>query len=186
MRKKLGYILLLLSLLIFTEVLWSGKLVEKSRLKILGEDTLISAGYREQNVGEDMLKFLQKTSNPGKYVGIYFLETKYGYQPWKYDWTIESYSVLERKWKQQKEWQNYLKTTQAIWDEVDYFPVPEFTNTNSLTVSYVNTWMAERSYGGTRGHEGTDIMASKNERGLYPIISMTDGTVTKKGWLEKG
>jgi len=46
--------------------------------------------------------------------------------------------------------------------------------------------MAERTYGGKRGHEGTDIMADKNERGLYPIISMSDGVVTKKGWLEKG
>ena len=29
-------------------------------------------------------------------------------------------------------------------------------------------------------------MANKNQRGLYPIVSMTDGTVTNKGWLEKG
>ena len=29
-------------------------------------------------------------------------------------------------------------------------------------------------------------MASENVRGLYPIVSMTDGVVENKGWLEKG
>ena len=29
-------------------------------------------------------------------------------------------------------------------------------------------------------------MASINERGIYPVVSMTDGTVTNLGWLEKG
>ena len=29
-------------------------------------------------------------------------------------------------------------------------------------------------------------MASVNERGLYPVVSMTDGTVRSKGWLELG
>ena len=29
-------------------------------------------------------------------------------------------------------------------------------------------------------------MASKNVAGIYPIVSMTDGIVRSKGWLEKG
>lgn len=39
---------------------------------------------------------------------------------------------------------------------------------------------------GNGGHEGTDVMASRNQPGLYPVLSMTDGKVTSKGWLEKG
>lgn len=74
----------------------------------------------------------------------------------------------------------------SVKDEVRYFPVPESERDDSLTVSYVDSWQAERSYKGTSGHEGTDIMASVNARGLYPIVSMTDGTVTNLGWLEKG
>lgn len=71
-------------------------------------------------------------------------------------------------------------------DEVKYFPVAEFADSKDRTVYYDDSWMAERTYGGVRGHEGTDIMATENIRNVYPIISMTDGTVTKKGWLEKG
>ena len=29
-------------------------------------------------------------------------------------------------------------------------------------------------------------MAGKNERGRYPVVSMSDGVVTNIGWLEKG
>lgn len=73
-----------------------------------------------------------------------------------------------------------------VRDEVTYFPVPVSLSDSSLTVSFVDTWQAERNYKGKRGHEGTDIMAGKNERGLYPVVSMTDGTISSLGWLEKG
>ena len=67
-----------------------------------------------------------------------------------------------------------------------YFPIPESAADNTLTVSYVDSWMADREYRGKSGHEGTDIMADKNERGLYPVISISDGVITNLGWLEKG
>lgn len=73
-----------------------------------------------------------------------------------------------------------------VENEVIYYPVPESTVDKELKTSFVDTWQAERSYDGKRGHEGTDIMASRNERGVYPVVSMTDGVVTNLGWLEKG
>ena len=73
-----------------------------------------------------------------------------------------------------------------VMREVQYFPVPESAADPSLTVSYVDSWQEERNYKGTSGHEGTDIMASENKRGIYPVLSMTDGTITNLGWLEKG
>ena len=73
-----------------------------------------------------------------------------------------------------------------VENEVSYFPVAEASVDKSLTVSFVNSWMSERTFGGKRGHEGIDIMASKNIRGVFPVISMTDGVVTNLGWLEKG
>lgn len=75
---------------------------------------------------------------------------------------------------------------QNVENEVSYFPIPESTVDKSLDISFVDTWMSERTYQGKRGHEGTDIMASENMRGLYPVVSVSDGTVTNIGWLEKG
>jgi murein DD-endopeptidase MepM/ murein hydrolase activator NlpD len=68
----------------------------------------------------------------------------------------------------------------AIWDDVQCFPVA------SDAIVYENSWMFERTYGGKRGHEGTDLMPPENISGYYPILSMTDGIVEKLGWLEKG
>lgn len=99
-------------------------------------------------------------------------------------WTTK---LLEKsQTESSKPWEEYSELEQLIWEDVKCFPIPEFTEDSTFTVSYENSWMAERTYGGKRGHEGTDIMASQNDRGVYPIVSMTDGVVTKKGWLEKG
>ena len=77
----------------------------------------------------------------------------------------------------------YLK---QVENEAVYFPVPESTLDASLGTSYVDSWMGERTYAGKRGHEGTDIMAEKNKRGLYPVVSITDGVISNLGWLDKG
>ena len=133
-----------------------------------------------------MLSLLKDTSNPSKYVGIYLLESNFGYQEIQEDFNVKTFSLLEKKWEKQSNWDTYLQTMQSIWDDVRYFPIAESTSDPKLTVSYANSWMGERNYGGKRGHEGCDLIANKNERGLYPILSMTDGVVEKKGWLEKG
>lgn len=75
---------------------------------------------------------------------------------------------------------------QGIWDDIRYFPIPISTDETVAFVTYTDTWGAQRTYGGERLHEGTDLMATVNEAGLYPIISISDGVVTNKGWLEKG
>ena len=72
---------------------------------------------------------------------------------------------------------------QAVLSDLEYFPVPRV---QSADIFYDNTWYEHRSYGGNRRHEGSDLMASNNQRGYFPIISITDGIVEKMGWLEQG
>ncbi len=67
----------------------------------------------------------------------------------------------------------------AIWNDLVCFPV-------DATVTYENTWMFERNYGGARGHEGTDLMPPENVSGYYSVVSITDGVVEKIGWLPLG
>lgn len=81
-----------------------------------------------------------------------------------------------------KELYGYYK---AIFSDIKYFPVP-IMGKGADKVSYEDIWYAPRSYGGERGHEGTDLMASNNTRGYFPIISITDGVVENMGWLEQG
>ncbi len=80
----------------------------------------------------------------------------------------------------------YQQAVENVWEELVYFPVPASTSNPSAKVSFVNTWLDERTYGGTRWHEGTDLMASIDKAGYYPVVSMTDGVVERVGWLQKG
>lgn len=72
-----------------------------------------------------------------------------------------------------------------IMNDIRCFPV-SYDTAGKVGVSYDNSWGVPRSYGGDRTHEGTDIMADNNERGYFPVVSMTDGRIEKLGWLELG
>ncbi len=72
-----------------------------------------------------------------------------------------------------------------IFDDLKYFPIGEDV-VGEESISYDNSWYGVRTYGGERVHEGTDIMTSNNVRGYFPVYSMTDGIVEKKGWLRLG
>ncbi|MCD8217619.1 MAG: M23 family metallopeptidase [Clostridiales bacterium] len=76
-------------------------------------------------------------------------------------------------------------TEQIIRREIECFPLA-FCEESGLTFDFTDTWMAERSYGGERGHEGCDIITSADRRGVYPVVSMTDGVVEQMGWLTLG
>ncbi len=72
-----------------------------------------------------------------------------------------------------------------IREELQYFPVAG-SSEEDFSFDFVDSWQADRSFGGERQHEGCDIITSENRRGVYPVISMTDGTVEQMGWLELG
>jgi peptidoglycan LD-endopeptidase LytH len=95
--------------------------------------------------------------------------------------------VLRGIWRlaQCQQFQELYGYYKAILSDLEYFPVPKVSD-QSADISYVDSWYMPRTYGGDRKHEGTDLMASNNVRGFFPVISITDGTVEKMGWLEQG
>lgn len=187
MRKRQIYQLLLFVLLFsFMAELWINKLQLLGRMERLGEETVTKMEFRDQQVGEQMIRKFDESQSRGLQAGIYLLESKFGYQRFPYPYTKQTFQREKEKWEKKKAWDTYLKINQAIWDDVKYFPVPESRTDKEASVAFENGWMKERNYGGKRGHEGTDLMASKNVAGYYPVISMTDGVVQSKGWLEKG
>ena len=75
----------------------------------------------------------------------------------------------------------------AVTADMVYFPVPKSSyDTKGYGVSFGDSWMESRSFGGERTHEGCDIMAAVNKRGHYPIVSISDGYVEQMGWLKLG
>lgn len=82
-----------------------------------------------------------------------------------------------------KSFQELYQYYKAIISDLKYFPVP---TVETAEVYYENSWYYLRTYGGNRRHEGTDLMASNNLRGYFPVLSITDGIVEKMGWLEQG
>lgn len=159
---------------------------EEGKSERLHANTVQTAAFRRQYVTEEMESYIQKAEDPGRDLGIYWLETKFGYETFPWQISGETFQEREKRWKRNPSYESYRTTCRAIWNAVEYFPIPESEKPGRKFVSFVDSWMEERNYGGKRGHEGTDLMAGENVRGLYPIISITDGTVAKIGWLEKG
>lgn len=187
MKKRQRYQLLLFVLLFsFVAEVWISKLQLLGKMERLGEKTVMKMEFRDQQVGEEMICRFDEKQSRGMQAGIYLLESDFGYQKFPYPYKEQTFQREKKKWEKKKAWESYLKINQAIWDDVKYFPIPESTTDKKATVVFENGWMKERNYGGKRGHEGTDLMASKNVAGYYPVISMTDGVVHSKGWLEKG
>lgn len=109
----------------------------------------------------------------------------------KYDLSEVASAKRDTVWKQIKKVENtevfeeLYYYYQMIFSDLTYFPVP-LQKAGSESVSYEDSWGASRTYGGERLHEGTDLMASNNKRGFFPVISVSDGVIEKKGWLSQG
>ena len=85
-----------------------------------------------------------------------------------------------------EEYEGLYSHIAAVFTDMTHFPVGKIENMPSAGYSYVDSWQFARTYGGDRVHEGCDIMADYNKRGIYPIYSATDGIVENIGWLKLG
>lgn len=165
----------LFSLILFT-VIMSHQLEQEVILARLDASYVSSYEFRSLQLDEKFIQTLQNntTSDIGESVALYLLENSWG-------------DVLsESQWNQSSYWSTYVAYCASIFQDLQYFPVPESTSNSNATVSYVNSWGDSRSYGGERIHEGTDLMANVDVAGYYPVVSVSDGVVTNIGWLEQG
>ena len=177
------HVFLLLFSLLFSAILL-GQLKEWSRITRLTQSTVSSMDFRSQPLSEERLEEAKEMDSPGEMLGVCMLETDFGRADT--DRTLKELRKEKNRWEQRPGWDSYAAACRAVWDDLKYFPVAEASNRTGMTVSFVNSWMFDRDYCGIRWHEGTDIMPSVSERDLYPVVSMTDGTVRNMGWLELG
>ena len=107
---------------LFSEV-WILKIVSDSQMERLSIETVQKMEYRDQEIGEEMLSYIEDKASPSMEIGLYLLESKFGYQPFSATFQEKSFMRLKDKWKKQNGWDTYLGYTKAIWDDVKYFPL---------------------------------------------------------------
>ncbi|MCI8483984.1 MAG: M23 family metallopeptidase [Lachnospiraceae bacterium] len=186
MKKQIGIRLLILTAMVCFLTIFTEHIQQTARLThlLVKEDTkeLLRQQKIPAEIYEKCCKY-EKKSEYSRYaylLGYLFMEKEEQSKS-----ELEDY--LNLLWKYQPSEMGELEQAeQAIWEDLTYFPVPLSVREETLTTSFENSWMFDREFGGNRGHEGTDLMASLNERGHYPIVSMTDGVVEKVGWLKLG
>ena len=175
---------LLLFFLIMFPALWIPRLRYISETERLDAGTVSSPGFRSQPLDDSQICEIKEMNEPGELLGIYWLETDFGQE--NEGSSIADMAERRERWELRPGWSTYLAACSAVWDDLRCFPVAEKTDGSGPTVSFEDSWLYGRSYGGERGHEGADIIPSLNERGVLPVVSMTDGVVESKGWLELG
>jgi len=92
---------------------------------------------------------------------------------------------------------NLNKIYAKVFDDIKVGPIPnkseiyrwderdkkwEKKETKRYSYTSTNDFGAARTYGGDRKHEGNDIIADMGT----PIVTMTDGEITRLGWNEYG
>ncbi len=171
---------------------FSGYIYQRSAAGILKEEVIESDEFRKMQLSDAALSLLFEANSteylqPGDVLTVLYPFSKSGSIGGSgVFWLKENALSTLNLWKVRFIRLNrsgYLSVREAytaIWNDVKCFPV------TGTEVSFENSWMFERTYGGKRGHEGTDLMPAANLAGVYPVVSMTDGVVEKIGWLEQG
>lgn len=149
--------------------------------------------FRETRVNNEALEYMKEKGWTGAELGafvtkLYFFERISGTSFSKdKEKELEAFDGIDYVLKQYPtEYEVLKESNEAIWGDLQYFPVAVSTKSDKMTVNYGDSWKFERTFGGKRYHEGCDIMADVNVRGIYPVVSISDGVVEKKGWLPKG
>ena len=159
-------------LLLFTMILWNVLLnawiLERTRqINCFSYETALYS-FREHRVSGELL-------------AVYFAEDGSVTDPGQL-----AVEALYAKRYQPQAYARICGYLSAVWDDLERFPVGTVASDGNAGVSFADSWMQSRNFGGERGHEGCDIMASVNERGIYPIYSVSDGVVENVGWLRLG
>lgn len=185
-RKRFHNIILLLFLLVLGNSLLDNHLRRQIIAKQNLQDFQSKASYRRQSYEEACLPYLKEQEDKGKWTALYLLETNFGKERGKASDVEQNKAILEKRWRNNPAWYAFAESQRKIWNEIRYFPLPETYAGKKIKVIFEDSWMYERTYGGKRGHEGTDVFPQKIEAGECPVLSMTDGVVTNLGWLPKG
>ncbi len=193
--KRIVFFSILLLMLVLFSINQLDGLAYGKKILSLNENVLENEQFRCFSISESDYEYLMTLAekNPetfSEYVAVLYIQENFSLL------NKEAFRYSKRQLDSEKEKLKKLKAgafdamvsaIQAVFSDIQCFPVEDYTDeTGTYSVSYENGWKAPRNFGGKRFHEGTDLMAEKNERGLYPVVSATDGIIEKIGWLPQG
>ena len=179
-------VILLVFALVFFNVLLLGSIEERVlQINCFSYDTAY-ANLRNHQVSEDTLAAFWKAADSdmtafSELLTMYFATEGSVTDPK----TLENDVAFVKKYHYD-EFCQIREYVFAVWSGLEKFPVGKVASDADATVTFADSWMQSRTFGGDRGHEGCDIMASVNQRGIYPIYSISDGVVENIGWLRLG
>ncbi|PKM49886.1 MAG: M23 family peptidase [Firmicutes bacterium HGW-Firmicutes-7] len=139
--------------------------------------------FSKMDISGEVLKSLKKFCDKNDidfstYLSIYMAE---------HDYSVQRIDGLLREYNYKSIPNAQLKHLYyMIFADIECFPIRLDKKEDINRYSYVDSFLAERTYGGDRKHMGIDIMDDNNESGYFKIVSMTDGIVENIGWLELG
>ena len=200
LRKQLITVVIL-SLLVLYTITFEMKLLQTEiSIQNMEQSSLDYSSYRQMKVSKTaLLKAEQKISRLTKKYS-YMKDLPYmntiGYLT--YSMLAGTYDLIEKpavgeyhfcrgigRVASLEAYRELYEYNHAIFTDLKYFPVP-VDRSLEADINYKDSWFGPRTYGGERKHEGTDLMSTNNLRGYFPVLSITDGVVEKKGWLEQG
>ena len=179
MKRRFFRSVLTLLLLVFFSVIMEQGIRERGEATVLGKYVCEEMNFREQYMPEEVFQEISEEKNIWEVFTATMLKGKF------YPGQPDRGSEVYKKYKKE-EFYALCNMYEAIWGDVKYFPLPENRESFQKQFFYEDTFGEERTYGGKRIHEGTDIFGSRNLAGYYPVLSMTEGTVENVGWLPLG
>ena len=193
--QKIAFFSILLMMLVlfclsqFNALAYGRKILSLDK-NVLGNDQFRNFAISEQNY-EYLMTLADKNSERfSEYAAVLYTEENFSLSEKEaFQYSKRQLDTDRKKLTSLKAdaYDEMVSALQAVFSDIQCFPAQDYTDeTGTYSVSYENGWMDPRSFGGKRSHEGTDLMAEKNERGLYPVVSATDGVVEKIGWLPQG
>lgn len=152
-------------------------ILERSQVSVLKDDTCTQKEFRLQKLEPEIYEEISGRSHrEGEFGKVLTVTMLHGSFKPEQIWLDAAPYIKYKK----EEFLFLISCYEAVWEDVVYFPVP------SLDISFEDSWMEPREYGGERFHEGTDLFGKIVQPGYYPVVSMTDGVVEQIGWLPLG
>lgn len=146
---------------------------ERSSVSGLNSSTVISDAFRKQDLSPELyseLKDLDPTfSDWTEILTVTMLNGHF--HPTELSYCTKPFLKYKKK-----EYQCLCKYYEAIWKDLEFFPVA------GSDICFTDSWMSSWDCMGTSRHEGTDLSGVHSDCGFYPIISMTDGILVQKDW----